>query len=927
MPRYIGPARFVGYKGNEQLQDEGRRLLGDLKEYLRLGGIKVGRRERTLSDGTRIIAIFDGTTAITEVIRPRESVADELVETPTDIWIPQGFVLYPATSEAPAGWGLPVVQQTVDENGDALTPYATVNINPGIDVSRWTPGGALGQVLLTRHVNAGYPDPDSFVVPLFFSRAAGPRVEDDWTPGVEIGSAYAAYRLRLTGFADTPAPGSTLGDIGAAQAFRRGVFERINEHRVSIGRDPVEQPIHGVYNSAQGSADIQFLTHTAGHFSERYPITYRTPEDRMSKDGLRTLGTIYPAPNSRNYNYGEIVFALTTQPPELIGTDPNGVSIYNIVGGGRSVTAQDAFDGWMASPPHRATIESTTFDRDGMAGTVVQPAQRANYADAHFIRNDQWIGCGNRVFECPDGLSPISWFGPPTLNLAWETWPVFINTDVDEPLVLLTTNFAFNNDESTWFAYFSTTRETDYRLAWSRGIYSAGRCIAYAPGLVWAAGVHKLANGRYRLIVLTHNEADQLSDKLANGMTPVLRYYYCDMDALGGAALSPDSIVRGIAGDEDEGWPWDVVDFAYSWRGGTQVDVSSLFGDETDLLKYRSQWVFNKTATKAVCLRDYGPLVGPSTGRRGYQVYATSLFGSFSDGLYPATVVLEFTHTDAGVAHALSFRPPTGPSVTIEQIAVDFDDSDALVYAYRTPATVSSNGAPPIGDTDPRRFRFSSTSASAYFVVGTGPWEAEHSADLQNRYEITDPALSDWSKVHVLDVRRGVFLGERTVNTFCSVQTSTPVVSVQTIISGAHVRHTSIANPTNILVQQSLCYSTASGSGAFMWVATLAIGCLVQGFYASQGADYVVGFVAIPQPNTMRVLDTWPSPLGPCTTPGSGGCVPTIFDWLSDAHFMLSSELVHLGHFITSSFADTAQLQALTAANGSEFRSLYARVV
>lgn len=930
--RYLFPYRLT-FKGDQvvasQYVGEARELLGALAHDLAEANIRSGRRQRR-RDGVAIDVAHDGTLGRI-VIDVSELTSLPPIDQRTAMWVPRGFVLYPATDDAPYGWGLPVVQQTM-LGSTLLTPYDSPNTDPGLDTDRWTPGGSLGQVLLSKVPNAGYPGEHKLLVPMAYSRTYGPQLAR--AARLDVGEtlgAYAAFRLRLTGFNDAQSPSRSVAESNAIIAFKRGVFERVNARRVSAGRDPIDMPLFGFYDSAQITAEILYQTHTLGHYSDRFPSSYRTPEDRMTKDGLRSTNISYPDPDSRNQNTGENITAQMLAPPTQIGVDPAGTPIYDVTSGGPDISAQQAYDNWVGSPVHLAMIENAVFDQAGMTGATTSIGQRRNYGVQHFMRADGWLGCGNRVFECPDGLAPISWFGAPSLNLAWETFPcAIVSSDASAPLSNVLPSFGFNDDQTSTYAYYMTDRDTDYRFGWTRAVYSAGRCIAYAPGLVLAAGVHKLPNGKYRIVVLTHNNADQPVDVLSGGMTRYLRYYYCDVESAGGALLSPGAMIRGLYGHEDEGWDWDEVNFAFSWRGGTLVDVGSLYGDEVDLLKYKSQWVFNKAATRAVCLRDYGPLKGIEPSRRGYATYAyvSSSTGSFSDGLFPATLELHFAHADTSLTHTRSHAEPVTDTL-IEQIAVDFDDNDNHVYAYRA-FTQSLSGIPGNNMSDPLRFRVSFVSFNEYYKIGIGPYGINHPDQLEQSAELpeTSPGVipNTWYNVQVLDVRRAVFVVERAPASNCFVEAATPAVSAELIVGGT--RHTPVLapNPTDAWVQARMCYTTTSGT-IFAWTSNYAISSVVQGYYARRGDEYVAGFVVVPQPNMLRAVNSWPGPFAQCTSLGGGACMPTVLDYYNNGRFTTTADLAILGHFTTCSFSTLSDLQATLEITGEGFRSIYARVV
>lgn len=929
--RYTFPVRIT-YEGDEKAAaryvGEARSLLGELVRDLGESNILSGKRERRLGSTTIKVA-YDGTVAQIRIIAA--SVPLQLLGVKKgELWIPRGFVVYPATDTAPIGWGLPIVQITADD----LTPYDEPNLAPGLDVSRWTVGGGRGQVLLTDRADMGYPSQGDLVVPLMFSREYGPVAEADADFSYDVVS-YTAHRLELTGFADTQSPGATEEETPAIISFKRGVFELVNEHRVSVGRTTLEMPIRGFYDSAQITAEISYESHTLGHYASQFPPGYATPDDRMTRDGLHDFFVEYTDPNSRNANIGENVIANSNGPPTVTGVDPDGVDIWDIPNPGPDLTASSAVAGWLASPSHLAVIEDPDWDQWGPSVTCTNVGSRHNFGTQHFQRNDQWITCGNRQFDCPDGLAPITWFGFPSMNLAWETWPATITIDLDEPVVPFDIPFSVNDDTSCWLAYYYGADESCFYPALSRVVYSAGRAIAYAPGLVWAAGVHKLESGLYRLVVLTHNEADQPEDKKFYGMTPMLRVYYCDMEALPGGALAPAAMIRGIYGSEDEGWPWDQVNNPCSWRGGDLLDVSSYTGSgDPNLLKYRSQWVFNADATKAACMRDQGTYTnttGPIIG--GYALYPyNTTVGTFTDGLFAATVVMDLVHAAGSLTPSLSylerwigdgFLPTPEPcnEFFVEHIAVDFDDDGELIFASR-------GGGFTIGSQASAGPTSTVAMTTAYYAFGVGPYETDPSTQPGFAYLTPDPDFCTiarmWNRIHVLSVRDRVFIIERPPEgSPCFVDTASTALHIEMFINGVSQGVVLTPNPTQVWATLRCCFQIAGVGSVFARMAYLSTSEIVQGYYAKRGDDYIAGFNVMPQRNAAFRLATWPSPHPACN---SGSCFPTAYDRSLNIVSADFSDMVRLGDFVTSSLGDAAALQSLTAAEGDAFRLMYARV-
>lgn len=616
MTRHLGAARFRGLTAVNaaQVRSEGRKLLGSLMERLALGGIRVGKVERVLPDGTRLIAQYDGSMPIVTAIAP--TAAARRADEPTfELWVPQGFVIYPASDAAPAGWGAPVVQRT----GSGLTPYSSENLAPGLDTARWTVGGALGQVLLTRVSKAGYPEGKATAIaaPLLYDRTYGPA--PDKRSSLPLPDAqWQAFRMEFVAFtAQSPATTSEQGGIVAA---KRTVFEMTNAHRQSIGRDPFLLPVRGFFDSAQISAEIMFSTHTLGHMSERYPVNWRTSDERAAHDGIGTLVRAADA-DSRSHNTMENALANYFPPAPTIGVDSNGVPIQDILHPGPAVDGAAAVASWLASPGHRAAIESTNWDGHSTSSCV---GVRAHFATQHFLRRDMWIACGNRFWTSKHAEVPtLSWFGFASLNLEWETWPCQYNFTLcpapeHDPLTELG-NFVAADGQCQWWLYYTQPAAGQAKAhavpALSSSIFMRGRCIAIAPhgGLVWAAAIQKFDSpdadrlNVYRLVALVHHPDDQPHDKMW-GQTPYLRVWYCDLPADSVIAANPPATIRGVYGQETNPptWPWDIHDNPWSWRGGDRVDVGTTNGSRRDLLKYAAQWVFAPDGMAAICLRDTG---------------------------------------------------------------------------------------------------------------------------------------------------------------------------------------------------------------------------------------------------------------------------------------------------------------------------------
>ena len=87
----------------------GRKLLGQMMSGLALVGQRTGVLRRRLPDGSTIVVRFDGTTPMIDIDVPGDESA-ALAGEVFNMWVPRGFVVYPAWYEEPFGVGLPIVQ-------------------------------------------------------------------------------------------------------------------------------------------------------------------------------------------------------------------------------------------------------------------------------------------------------------------------------------------------------------------------------------------------------------------------------------------------------------------------------------------------------------------------------------------------------------------------------------------------------------------------------------------------------------------------------------------------------------------------------------------------------------------------------------------------------------------------------------------------
>lgn len=240
----------------------GRKLLGILMEQLRLARLPTGTLRHQAVDGTLYVASFDGTTPIVRIV-PVPSGSQEEPTPPVELWIPAGFVFTPGNNVSGVGFGLPVqLAQTAPT--DVFDP---ANVDPGLDVQRWTAGGACGQVLVTQQDTTKYPDPKRRHLPIAFD----PRewVTDAWT--APPNAAWHAIRARFNDF------GWSSDVMGA----RRDLWNALAAAQVN----PVALPFAGYYDGAQLIAD---LGTGYGTDPTQWPLHYQTETERESADGIPT---------------------------------------------------------------------------------------------------------------------------------------------------------------------------------------------------------------------------------------------------------------------------------------------------------------------------------------------------------------------------------------------------------------------------------------------------------------------------------------------------------------------------------------------------------------------------------------------------------------------------------------------------------------
>ncbi len=659
--RYEGEIvwRFKGDRPlAQQYRQLGRLLLGELLSTLSPGVETLGKEYRR--GGLRVhVQIVAGSLPIVEI--DVSGLEGEQVLRGVQLWIPEGFVIYPASDTSPNGWGLPInyVEDAMlpAELPAELQEFAPGNLRPGLDVTRWTPAGLLGQVLLSQAQNAGYPDPivrrAGVVITPHYHPQFGPVPTSAARPEP---TGWQAYRLEFADYT-AQALGLDANARAALVSWKRETFERINAYREGLGRDRIYPQFRGVFDISQACAEMAWATGWSGHMVEAFPITYRTYNDRGGKNGSASeeancyVSTLTMAEAAFWYS-GEILvtFAQSLVPGY---NDANGWPVEQVVGLRFDISPEQALDAWAASSRHAAYLSSTSWDlgEHQSCASTMSLGYRQGTAVALFSHDGQWIQCGNRFWHSQHAEVPaLSWRGFETENLLWETWPVKFTMlregtdpaytyrtaiDVQAPFIAESTVSAEPGGASYPAAFsnqFLYGIATDYTAApagvtrrnvLGGEIFARGRAIAIAPdmGLVLGAGIHRIGAGdsaTYRLIAICHHEDDQGSDQVADGMTRYLRVWWADMvpddpllaDRDGGIAslrCHPRTLIRKKFGEEDaqDDGPWTELNGVNNWRGGQLIDVGTTEQFEVpDLLKYDCLWRFNASGTKAICIRS-----------------------------------------------------------------------------------------------------------------------------------------------------------------------------------------------------------------------------------------------------------------------------------------------------------------------------------
>ncbi len=818
MPAYFGPWRVISDDPvSPQQLALARKLVGGMLE---VGGIPSRRWD--LPDGSVIQALI--VNGIPKVTVTQAKSASVSTDTLFDLWAPRGFLIYPCYSNAPKGVGLPVVQQGTD-------PYAKANLDPGLDIARWTPGGPHGQVLLTKDVDAGYPaDPIAQPVPIAFG-TQGPSVAEPSTyDSRKMGATWLAFRPRYSDFVQHYANDPT--------APRRATFAAINAYRVKNNLPATFLWPAGFYRPAEVLA---YVLDANGLNQSAFPIGYQTTAERLTKDG--DWG-IVPGTYAEQTTGGD---------PVLAFTGPTGIAL-----------TQGYYPAW-------PVFADVGFSNGQWALSIED--------------RSQWIGAGRKSFQSSDaGLPPISWDGYPSVNLGYATFPYFLNTS-NSAVYALTTPIV----GTSYYASFMQSNIVQRQALGSR-IYCRGRAIAELPngGLVLGAGICALP-GIDRLIVVAHQPADNIGlDAPTHGFMRFARVWYYDFVSDKTLRLHSDSFISGT--QWKDGGVFDVGGTKYDslWSfdpSGQKAVCLRDYATLTDLLKHASY------TTEGYVSMYAGALKGAAVELHGLDAGAPSLSVTMLSATIDLPPIAPYYSVNGSMASLWSSAPPwIIDKVDAETffpplwpLAVDYV-AGAITVAYLGGFTFDYTGYPyGFSDFPDGNYPF----YTCYFhYVGTGPVTAKYVNDL------TAPTLISSSKAtpgndfamtrcpQVADIATGTFVisgwtanytitpveitlsdgsklllvsaSETTANAAspaCVLNTATAVYRVRVVHNGAVVNDSSYPYPSPYLggtldlgYRARDQYETPVAGATPLAFADFSLSDVVQPFFASRFGETIFGY-------------------------------------------------------------------------------------
>lgn len=852
MSKYSGPVRYRVEKDTPpEYLAYGRQLLGDVIQAASFNNLQIHERTVVLPDGVIVRAQYNQTLPFIEITLPDVSSPDESTGA-YNLWIPRGFVVYPAFGSAPAGYGLP--------------PTDPTKLNPGLAISAWTAGGPCGEVLISPDVNAGYPQNRIPVpVPLLYQPNAGPTfqwVGDGSFDDRRLLAPWTSYRIEFDAFIkrhDDEIPANQTALLTALNVARSAAHVTLT----------LPSP-RGYAHPAQIMASIMRTAGSVDESNPAYPLTYFTSADRLTKEGYPSL--FY------NGSFTDFSRAAVT-----------GTYEFRTVGG----SATDAIVGWGAG-----------VNTDIGPSAFADVGYRGGYWCLNLTTHDRWIEAGNCHWQSSDPSLPIvSWHGFASVNLAWETYPATFN--VGNPTTPLTVVYTFTSTfGDCWLNYTRLPNATASAAepGMSRHIYWRGRVVALAPngGLVWGASIIRDGGVDY-LTALIHHPEDQPVDYTTNGFTRYLRVWSCALPSRAHLRAAPPRVICGT----------DPAD-PYGWKGGSQIDVGhmpppstggTIDPGVTSSLKMYSQWKFSPDGRKAICLRDFGLYAG-------YADLQTVVGVETQYGLIPRAVELIF-HISGGVAVAnpIFYDYPSGlhapfrpidhiPGTTdpipgtlyegpVTPMAVDYDASGNIIYAY-------------LGYLYPTG---STAFEPIYTYAGIGRFDTQYPTQLQylalqGARQKTASVDFNATNVMVTNVREGVFTTEgvhprididgNPVATDCYPFTVEPVHGVRMSRHGTNLRLDWFGCADGVVFSLGNVCDNSIGSTTVFVELPLAMSRTCQSYYAERFGQFIYSNVVAPVPLAVLALNDLPDdPI--C------GCRLEIHQVVDDSHTLTYAEVAPRG--------------------------------
>lgn len=833
-----------------------RKIVGELKEREALTGAKVLKRTVPLTDGSVITASTNNGNVVVTIRSPTKSTEEQ--DNIANMWVPRGFVIYPAWHGNPFGVGLPII---VDSGAG---PYDPANMAPGLNTSRWTAGGPLGEVLLSADQDAGYQPATVVPTPLLYDVTAAPQFQ--WTlqggssfDGQQPNANWTAYRLELSPF-------SNVGN-GANPSEQQAVFEGINVTRANAGVDAAIVRLRGFARGAEITSTLLLKNGSPSPTGSGFPGSYATPAERLTMEGYAADWTQERFPS---FNRQDIAVGME----------------FLAAGSSSAALAQ-----WKADPmlgPAMVLGSKAMFVDVGSAG---------DFTTAQMFSRDRWIAAGNMSWQSSEtSLPPLSWHGFASLDLAWETYPCLYQTGVPASPLVIAVNFT-DADGDCWLAYPRSTTPTAQtaEIAIGRHIYARGRSIALAPegALVWGACVlpNAVAN-KDRLILLAHHPIDQPSDAQHEGFTRYLRVWWCDIPKRA-LRLDPPFVIVGTESSDP-----------YAWSGGTLVDLGVMPGSSIgkftatgspNSLKYASQWHFAQDGSRAICLRDYA----------GYADYAYLTSYGSANGMGPRAVELIFSVEGSstnvqtvfhdfvvGMTNYLPSEGSEGSPITVAPAAVDYQSgTHNILYFYNGHKLADHVTTTYVGIGDAN---VPDVDALAYSVaVGTDDFRVDDFSVYVVTCADVNNAAFVASGMHVYSIfdqaTEQVVLNP---NYVCWPFTSSPAFGVRQFMRGKRVSEAWYPVPNGTLVTGSPPCALVGGPVTL----ALANSFCIQPYWASRFGEYVFSYQASPTPNATLMLAQ--PPIAP---PSTGcGCQPSSDD-VATMTWMTNAQLAPFGGHIVAS--------------------------